>query len=77
MVLLDTVNGHWFSKALEREILDEQGLDFGRCDCKPSTSCEVNFIGRRYCLHAGGERKSVTDEVAILNGDIAERDCIF
>ena len=38
------------------------------------TSCEVDFVGRRYRLHAGGERKSVTDEIAILNGDIAERD---
>src|SRR5262245_62645481 len=70
MALLDTVNWHWFGKALEREILDEHGLDFGRCDGKPSTSCEVDFVGRRYPLHARGERKRLTDEVAILNGDI-------
>src|SRR6201984_1729095 len=74
MAVLDTVNWHWFVKALEREILDEPRLDFGRCDGKPSTSCEVDFVGRRYRLHAGGERKSVTDEIAILNGDTAERD---
>src|SRR5262249_35710562 len=72
MALLDTVNWHWFGKALEREILDEHRLDFGRCDGKPSTSCEVDFVGRRYRLHAGGERKRLTDEVAILNGGIAE-----
>ncbi len=47
---------------------------FCRVDSKPSSSREVNFVGRRYRLHAGGERKSITDEVAILNGDIAECD---
>src|SRR6516162_10177755 len=74
MAPLNAVNRHRFRKSLEREALDERGLDFRRCDGKPSSGGEVDFIGWSYRLDAGGERKSITDKVAILNGDIAERD---
>src|SRR5215831_10832636 len=73
MAPLDAVNRHRFSKSLEREVLDEHSLDFRRCDGKPSSGREIDFVGWRYRLDAGGERKSITDEVAILNGDIAKR----
>src|SRR5215831_15326212 len=74
MALLDTVNRHRFSKSLEPKALDKHGLDFRRCDGCPSSSREIDFVRRRHRLDTGGERKSITDKVAILNGgDIAER----
>ena len=32
---------------------------------------EIDLVGWRYRLHAGGEGKGIADEITILNGNIA------
>lgn len=74
MTLLDTVDRYRFGISLERETLDERSLDFRRCEGEPSSSREIDLVGRRYRLDAGGERKDIANEVAVLDGSITECD---
>ena len=75
MPLLYTIDRHRVGKALQGENLDERSLDFRRrCQGEPGSSRKVNLVWRCYRLDAGGERKSFADEVAVVNGHIAERD---
>src|SRR5438046_6163438 len=41
---------------------------------EPSSSREIDLVGRRYGLHTGGEGKGTADEITILNGNVTKCD---